>query len=177
MSEETATRLWTQAGFIDDVWTRIDGEPEVDAFDNVILPLAAFLDHAEARRNEPGRLGVHLEPGESLDVIVPHLDRLSLVSLGFPAYSDGRSFSKAELLRSRHGFKGIVRAQGDVLIDLVAHMLRTGFDELEVRNGPTLARLEAGLPGGLAVHYQPAAKAAARPAAAPAYAWRRVPAS
>lgn len=177
MSEENAARLWTQAGFIDDVWTRIDGEPEVDAFDNVILPLAAFLDHVESRRNEPGRLGVHLEPGESLDAIVPYLDRLSLVSLGFPAYNDGRSFSKAELLRSRHGFKGVVRASGDVLIDLVAHMLRTGFDQLEVRNAPTLARLEAGRPGGLPVLYQPAAKQAVTPDNAPAYAWRRVPAA
>lgn len=177
MSEENATRLWTQAGFIDDSWARIDGEAEISAFDNVILPLAAFLEHVEARRNEPGRLGVHLEPGESLDAIVPYLDRLSLVSLGFPAYNDGRSFSKAELLRSRHGFKGTVRAHGDVLIDLVAHMLRTGFDELEVRNGPTLARLEAGRPGGLPVYYQPAAKPAEKPGSAPAYAWRRVPAA
>ncbi|MHB2267220.1 DUF934 domain-containing protein [Aliihoeflea sp. PC F10.4] len=177
MSDDNAPRLWTEAGFIDEGWTRIDGEPQVDAFDNVILPLAAFLDHVEARRNEPGRLGVHLEPGESLDAIVPHLDRLSLISLGFPAYTDGRSFSKAELLRSRYGFKGTIRAHGDVLIDLVAHMLRTGFDEFEVTNGPTLARLEAGRPGGLEVFYQPAAKAAAMPENAPAYAWRRVPVS
>jgi uncharacterized protein (DUF934 family) len=177
MSEETATRLWTEAGFIDDGWSRTDGGPDVDAFDNLILPLAAFLEHVEARRNEPGRLGVHLEPGESLDAIVPYLDRLSLVSLGFPAYSDGRSFSKAELLRSRHGFTGTVRAQGDVLIDLVAHMLRTGFDELEVTSGPTLARLEAKRPGGLSVHYQPAAKSAEKPDTAPAYAWRRVTAA
>jgi uncharacterized protein (DUF934 family) len=173
MSEETLTRLWTQAGFIDEVWTR--GDEETPADDHVILPLGAFLAAIEAGTNA-GPLGVHLAPGESLDAILPHLDRLTLISLGFPAYNDGRSFSKAELLRSRHGFAGTIRAHGDVLIDLVGHMLRTGFDELEVNNGPTLARLEAGRPGGLGVYYQPAAKASAKPANAPAYAWRRVPA-
>lgn len=177
MSEDNATRLWTQEGFIDDAWSRIDGEGAIADFDNIILPLAAFLKHVETRRNAKGTVGVHLEPGESLDAIVPYLDRLSLVSLGFPAYNDGRSFSKAELLRSRHGFTGTIRASGDVLIDLVAHMLRTGFDELEVTNGPTLARLEVGRPGGLPVSYQPAARPSARPRTGRAYAWRRVPAT
>lgn len=173
MSEETVTRLWTEAGFIDDFWTR--GDTETPAGDHVILPLDAFLAAIEAGTNA-GPLGVHLAPGESLDAIVPHLGRLTLISLGFPAYNDGRSFSKAELLRSRHGFAGTIRAHGDVLIDLVGHMLRTGFDELEVTNGPTLARLAAERPGGLGVYYQPAAKVSERPANAPAYAWRRVPA-
>ena len=56
--------------------------------------------------------------------IVDLLDQLSLVALAFPAFSDGRSFSKAELLRSRYGFEGAVRATGQVLVDQLPHMLR-----------------------------------------------------
>lgn len=171
MNEPISPRLWTQAGFIEDDWTR----NEDAAGAHVILPLDAFLAAVEAGSNA-GPLGVHLEPGDSLDAIVPHLGRLALISLGFPAYNDGRSFSKAELLRSRYGFMGTIRAQGDVLIDLVSHMVRTGFDELEVKNGPTLVRLEAGRSGGLPAYYQPAAKPSVAPSSAPAYAWRRVPA-
>ena len=59
------------------------------------------------------------------------------MALAFPAFNDGRSFSKAELLRSRYGFTGAVRAVGQVLVDQLPHMLRLGFSEFEVTN-PTL---------------------------------------
>ena len=45
----------------------------------------------------------------SVETIAAFLGDLSLVALAFPAFNDGRSFSKAELLRSRHGFEGAVR--------------------------------------------------------------------
>jgi uncharacterized protein (DUF934 family) len=59
---------------------------------------------------------------------------------------------------------------GDVLIDQLPHMLRTGFSEFSVSNPTTLKRLEQGRPGGIALHYQPTAKDAAK---AGNYAWRR----
>ena len=65
-----------------------------------------------------------LQPGDQLEKIADLLDQLSLVALAFPAFSDGRSFSKAELLRSRHHFEGAVRATGQVLVDQLPHMLR-----------------------------------------------------
>ena len=97
-----------------------------------------------------------------------------MVVLPFPAFNDGRSFSKAELLRRRHGYRGIVRATGDVLIDLIPHMLRTGFDEMVVSNPTALARLREGRVGGLPLHYQPTARPAAPGAS---YSWRRQPAA
>jgi uncharacterized protein (DUF934 family) len=136
-----------------------------------ILPLDAFLAVGDNRRAElADRLGVELAPGEALDDIVPHLDKVGLVALAFPAFGDGRSFSKAELLRTRHGYEGLLRAVGDVLIDQVAHMMRTGFTELAISNPATLERLERGETGGIALHYQPAAKDAAKTGG---YAWRR----
>ena len=116
------------------------------------------------------RLGVLLQPGDQLDVIAGLLDTLSLVALAFPAYNDGRSYSKAELLRSRHGFKGAVRAVGDVLYDQLSHMLRVGFDEFVIANPVLSGRLEEGKTGGLPLHYQPAARSSG---ATGAYSWRR----
>ena len=63
-----------------------------------------------------------------------------------------------------------LRAAGDVLIDQVAHMIRTGFSELEIANPATLKRLEKGEAGGIAHQYQPTAKASDK---AGGYAWRR----
>ena len=92
------------------------------------------------------------------------------MALVFPAFTDGRSFSKAELLRSRHRFEGSIRAMGQVLIDQLPHMLRLGFDEFEVSHPVLIERLEKGETGGLALHYQPAARASAKPGK---YSWRR----
>ena len=88
-----------------------------------------------------------LQPGDQLDQIVGLLGELTLVALAFPSFSDGRSFSKAELLRSRHHFEGPIRATGQVLIDQLPHMLRLGFSEFEVSHPVLIKRLEAGQTG------------------------------
>lgn len=167
------TRLWTPQGFREDDWSHADSAEALDAGNGrVILPLQAFLDLGpQVREGARERLGVVLQPGDPLEAISGLLNQLSLVALAFPAFSDGRSFSKAELLRSRHGFEGAVRATGQVLVDQLPHMLRVGFDEFEVSHPTLLARLEAGRTGGLPIHYQPAAKQAGKGAG---YAWRRV---
>jgi len=183
MSQADATpaairpRLWTPEGFREDRWVHaesLDAPAGAGAGAGVILPASAFVAlDAPARRAASGRLGVLLAAGEPVDLLLPFLGELPLVALPFPVFSDGRSYSRAELLR-RRGFAGALRAVGDVLIDQIAHMLRTGFTELEVRDATALARLEAGRPGGLPVHYQPAAAPAA---AGGGYAWRRRPAA
>lgn len=55
------------------------------------------------------------------------------IDLTFPKFSDGRAFSQAFLLRRRLGFKGEIRATGDVLIDQLVQMQRSGFDAAVLR--------------------------------------------
>ena len=167
------TRLWTPQGFRDDDWAHAESAEALAGNGRVILPLQAFLDlDPEVRESAKERLGVQLQPGEQLDKIIGLLDQLSLVALAFPAFSDGRSFSKAELLRSRHGYEGPLRATGQVLIDQLPHMLRVGFSEFEVSHPVLIARMEKGDTGGLPLHYQPTAKPASPGAK---YSWRRTP--
>jgi uncharacterized protein (DUF934 family) len=162
-------RLWTREGFREDAWRH--GETLAPgANDRVILPLPAFLAlNDDARAAAKGRLGVLLLPADPVSTIEPFLDGLELVALAFPAFNDGRSYSKAELLR-RTGFAGTLRATGDVLIDQIPHMLRTGFEEFEVKHPTALKRLEEGRVGGIAEHYQPTAVPSQ---AGEAYSWRR----
>lgn len=168
----TETRLWTSDGFRDDEWRRGEDETALAGNSKVILPLEVYLAlDADLRAREAARIGVELQPGDALDTLVPHLGTLPLVALAFPAYTDGRSYSKAELLRSRYGYKGEVRATGDVLIDQVAHMLRVGFSSLEISNEVTRVRLKEGRPGGIPLCYQPTAKGADK---AGSYSWRRI---
>ena len=70
------------------------------------------------------------------------------MALAFAKFADGRAFSYARLLRDRYGFRGELRAIGDVLIDEIPLMLRCGFDSFDVTNASTLKALEAHrLPG------------------------------
>jgi uncharacterized protein (DUF934 family) len=165
------TRLWTPSGFREDDWRHAAEFDAPGSNGRLILPLKAFLEiPADERLRDKDRIGVLLAPAESVDEIAGLLDQLSLVALAFPAFNDGRSFSKAELLRSRHGFEGPVRATGQVLIDQLPHMLRLGFDEFEVSHPVLIARLEKGEVGGIALQYQPTAKASE---GGQKYSWRR----
>jgi uncharacterized protein (DUF934 family) len=84
------------------------------------VTLDSFLDQSNAT-------AVRLEPDEDARLLIPHLERLSLVEIAFPKFRDGRGYSSARILRES-GYKGELRAQGDVLVDQIAFMRRCGFD-------------------------------------------------
>ena len=67
------------------------------------------------------------------------LDGVDCVELQFPKFTDGRAYSQAFLLRRRLGFAGDIRATGDVLVDQLAQMQRTGFSSAVLREDQDLA--------------------------------------
>ncbi len=60
------------------------------------------------------------------------------VELHFPAFTDGRAFSQAVQLRKRLGFKGDIRATGDVLVDQLLQMQRSGFTSAVLREDQSI---------------------------------------
>jgi uncharacterized protein (DUF934 family) len=94
----------------------------------------------------------------ALDV---NLDGITQVDLQFPAFTDGRAFTQAYLLRRRRGFTGDIRATGDVLIDQLVQMQRTGFSSAVLREGVDRADAQRQFErfGGFyqadAIHHQP----------------------
>lgn len=69
------------------------------------------------------------------DALALPLDGVTRIDLHFPAFTDGRAFSQAYLLRRRRGFTGEIRATGDVLIDQLVQMQRTGFSSAVLKEG------------------------------------------
>ena len=69
------------------------------------------------------------------DALALPLDGMERVDLHFPNFTDGRAFSQAFLLRRRRGYQGDIRATGDVLIDQLVQMQRTGFSSAVLREG------------------------------------------
>ncbi len=84
------------------------------------VTLDAFLDQSNAT-------AVRIEAGEDVRRLLPRLEQLALIEVDFPKFRDGRGFSTARILREA-GYKGELRAAGDVLVDLVPFMRRCGFD-------------------------------------------------
>ncbi|MEM6413634.1 MAG: DUF934 domain-containing protein [Pseudomonadota bacterium] len=78
-----------------------------------------------------------------LTLIGDALSRFSAIILQFPAFTDGRAYSQARLLRDRYGFKGIIQARGDVLCDQAQFMVRSGFTALEIGDQETAPFFEA----------------------------------
>lgn len=76
------------------------------------------------------------------------LSGIDVIELNFPKFSDGRAFSQAFLLRRRLGFTGQIRATGDVLIDQLVQMQRSGFSQAVLRADQDLAHGQA-----LLAHY------------------------
>ncbi|ASP29667.1 oxidoreductase [Qipengyuania flava] len=91
--------------------------------DHPAVTVDAFLDQSNAA-------AVRIEPGDDARELLPHLGRLSLVEVNFPAFGDGRGYSSARILREA-GYEGELRAVGDVLVDQIAYMRRCGFDAFE----------------------------------------------
>ena len=87
--------------------------------------------------NEPPRSPdekvVRLEPGD--DPGKADLSGASRVEVNFPKFGDGRGYSLARLVRERYGYKGELRAVGQITRDLLQLMERVGFDAYELREG------------------------------------------
>ena len=87
---------------------------------------------------------VRIEPGDDARDLLPYLERLKLVEVNFPVFSDGRGYSAARILREA-GYSGELRAVGDVLIDQLAAMRRCGFDSFAPDSPLDRAAAEAAL--------------------------------
>jgi uncharacterized protein (DUF934 family) len=101
----------------------------------VILSFARLQAEGEDLLASGRTVGVRLNADEAVEALEPWLDRLSLVALAFPKFRDGRQYSQATLLRQRYGFKGELRAVGDVLREQGHFMVRCGFDAFAPADG------------------------------------------
>ena len=118
---------------VEDGWTIVrdstDATPEYGP--NTVVPLATFLalDETQAMAIR----AVWISPDDDFEPAVPRLQELDMIAVDFPVFRDGRGYSIAKLLRTRYGWKGELRAIGDVLRDQLNYMRRCGFDAFAVR--------------------------------------------
>jgi uncharacterized protein (DUF934 family) len=115
-----------------DALVHVADDAEIPGDGAILVSAARFLGDAEALSRRAGKTGVTWPNNRDVDDLVPWLDRLVVIALAFPSFRDGRAYSQARMLRERHGYRGELRATGQVLRDQFIFMLRAGFDAFEV---------------------------------------------
>lgn len=151
----SAQLLHVEGHFIDtDSWTVAEADAALPA-GPVLVTLDRWRAEREALLARAAPLGVVLEPGQPLEELAADLPRIACIALRFPGPGEGRPYSAARLLRERYGYRGEIRAIGEVLIDQVYFLKRSGFESLALRADQdpqaALAALQA-----FSVRYQPA---------------------
>ncbi len=97
---------------------------------------------ATAPEAAPAPLPGQLVLANDADPRLLDLNGITRIDLNFPKFTDGRAYSQAFLLRRRLGFKGEIRATGDVLIDQLVQMQRSGFDVAVLREDQDAAHAQ-----------------------------------
>jgi uncharacterized protein (DUF934 family) len=110
----------------------------------VIVPLAVWQSQREALAAR-AQVGVWFASDERPEVLKGELDRFAVVGVDFPKFTDGRGYSIAYNLRMRLGYKGELRAIGDVLRDQLFQMHRCGFDAFATRQDRNISDALKGL--------------------------------
>ena len=99
----------------------------------LLLPLARWGQERELLEKAGYTVGVWLAPDDAPEALIPRLAQIPVIAIQFPSFTDGRGYSLARLLRQRYGFRGELRAFGDILRDQIYFLHQCGFNAFCLR--------------------------------------------
>lgn len=117
--------------FVKDEWTKVADADTLPEGGKIIVTSARLIQDWDVLARFTGLLGVSLVNNERAEILTPYLSQLSLIVLNFPAYTDGRGYSQAKDVRL-DGYRGELRAEGNLLLDQFQFMHQVGFDSFVV---------------------------------------------
>ena len=117
----------------DNAWRFVaDESPLIDG--DITVSSQRWQEIKQSLSQRSGKIGVRLAPNDSVETIGNDLASISLIELDFPAFTDGRAFSQARLLRDRYAYQGEIRAIGKFMADQVFYLHRVGVNSFEFHN-------------------------------------------
>ncbi len=118
---------------IDDSWRHVaDDEQTGDG--NITVSLNRWKQEKNTLSSHNGKIGIRISPADNVEEIAADLKEISLIAVELPAFTDGRAFSHARILRGRYGFKGEIRAIGSYMPDQAFYLHRVGVNAFEMEN-------------------------------------------
>jgi uncharacterized protein (DUF934 family) len=118
-----------------DKWVRYDRYRSLGGATRVLVGVADLARYPRYFECSTLRLGLDLEVDDTIENVIAWLPWFELVRLNFGAFSDGRPFSQARLLRERYDYRGDIRAHGQVLRDQLSFMQRCGINHFSLADG------------------------------------------
>lgn len=119
--------------FIADEWTSLADDSALPEGGKIIVTFVRLAKDWDMLAKFPGVLGVKLANTDKVEALAPYLSQLAIIVLAFPAFTDGRAYSLARGLRL-DGYRGELRAEGNLLPDQLQYMRQVGFDSFEVND-------------------------------------------
>ena len=114
-------------------WVRLEDDaplPEINAGKTALIcSLSRYLKLEQSATH--GVSGIWLQPEDDVTLLAGHLEHVQLIVIDFPAFTDGRGYSQARLLRTQLEYAGELRASGDVRPDQILFMARAGIDTFD----------------------------------------------
>jgi uncharacterized protein (DUF934 family) len=146
---------------VEDTFFDASGAEAIPPSGAVIVSLEQWRAQRDALLARGTPLGLRLRSDQSPELVADDLTddvgRFALIAIEFPKFRDGRAYSYARLLRERYGFRGELRAVGDVLMEQLFFMLRTGFDAFDLQQSPDPVAAFQTAMSDFSVWYQPTA--------------------
>jgi len=122
---------------VDDNWIEISPEATFEIPANarqIIVDLSTWQAHkAELMAASDLEIGLKLLGEDEPETFSSDLAHFALICIEFPAFTDGRGYSLARMLRERYDYQGELRATGDVLRDQLFFLSRVGFNAFKIR--------------------------------------------
>jgi uncharacterized protein (DUF934 family) len=137
-------------------WQTVADDEALPEGKPVVVTLDRWLKERDALIGRNAAIGLKLKSDQSPVAVADDLDRFGLMVLEFPKFTDGRGYSQARILRQRLGYKGELRATGNVLRDQYLFMDRCGIDSIEIADEAKVGGYLDSL-GEFSIWYQPAA--------------------
>jgi uncharacterized protein (DUF934 family) len=139
-----------QGELLQNPWILLDKEAPADALTgqesaHLIVPLKLWLQNPGLLKDRNPRMAVWLDSDEEATLVADALEDVAFIALNFPGFMDGRAYSTAVILRRQYGYKGEIRAIGDVLRDQLCYMRRCGFSTFDLKDSVKLEDAVRGL--------------------------------
>lgn len=139
---------------IEDHWQHIADDP-IPPEGRITVSTARWKSERDALIARDGELGLRISPEDRIEDFAQDLLNFQLIGLEFPAFTDGRLFSVASMLRHHYGFKGEIRALGEFIRDQIFFLFRVGVDSFEIKQPSDLEDALSAF-DDFSVHYQAA---------------------
>lgn len=133
MSAPTPATVILDGRLVENEWLSLADDAVLPASGKVIVSLKRFRAERATLDGSGLAVGVRIPNTEDVATLAQELAGQPLIAVEIPKMADGRAYSQARVLRERYAYRGEIRAQGDVMHDLLFNMARCGINAFELR--------------------------------------------